>query len=62
METEEKKKNHKLLKILLAIFIPFILVLIIFHFWFDDGDKLVNFDGEYKEPRETTNSYYEEWR
>ena len=62
METEEKKKNHKLRKIIFVVLVPFILVLAIFHFALDDGDKLVNFDKNYEAARETTNSYYEEWR
>lgn len=62
METEEKKKNHKLIKILLAILGAFIIVLALFHFAFDDGDKLVDFDKNYELPRETANNYYEEWR
>jgi len=62
LETEEKKKNHKLRKIILVVLVPFVLVLAIFHFALDDGDKLVNFDKNYEAPRETANSYYEEWR
>jgi len=62
LETEEKKKNHKLRKIILVVLVPLVLVLAIFHFALDDGDKLVNFDKNYEAPRETANSYYEEWR
>ena len=63
METKDNdKKKNKLLKTIMVVIITLILVFAIFHFGLDDGNKLVNFDADYRAPRETTNSYYEEWR
>ena len=59
---EEDKKKNKKPKILIAFVISVVLVILIFHFVLDDGDKLVNFNDYSSDQREVTNSYYKVWR